>query len=102
MESGDRPWSTDGSPVSDTDGWNRRKLPTDTETQECVIIETQDARAPPNAQPIVASVKETARMLNMSETATYEAIHAGEIPHIRIGRRILVPLAALYGMVGIK
>ena len=102
MGLGVRPWSSDGSSIPDPDEWNRQKLPTDTEAQGCVIIEKQDARAPPGTYPIVASVKETAAMLGMSETATYEAIHTGQIPSVRIGRRILVPLTALYSMVGIE
>ncbi len=33
--------------------------------------------------------------LGLSRNSTYEAIARGDIPSIRIGKRILVPLAAL-------
>ena len=43
----------------------------------------------------VMTVEEAAQYLGVSRPTAYEAIHTGEIPHIRIGRRILVPKAAL-------
>jgi excisionase family DNA binding protein len=41
------------------------------------------------------SVEEAAIVLGISRTFAYEAVARGEIPCIRIGRRILVPRAAL-------
>jgi excisionase family DNA binding protein len=41
------------------------------------------------------SVTQAAEKLGVSRNLAYEAIKAGQIPHIRIGRRILVPEAAL-------
>ena len=41
------------------------------------------------------SVEETANILGLGRTATYQGIEKGEIPGIRIGKRILVPRAAL-------
>ncbi len=41
------------------------------------------------------SVEETAKILGLGRTATYQGIEKGEIPSIRIGKRILVPRAAL-------
>lgn len=38
---------------------------------------------------------ETAKELRLSRNGTYEAIRRGEIPSIRIGRRIVVPRVAL-------
>jgi excisionase family DNA binding protein len=46
------------------------------------------------------TVEETAKRLGIGRNQAYEAIHRGEIPHIRIGRRLLVPEAALDRMVG--
>ncbi|MFC2041743.1 helix-turn-helix domain-containing protein [Chloroflexota bacterium] len=43
----------------------------------------------------VLTVEEAAEYLGISRPTAYEAIHTGEIPHLRIGRRILVPRAAL-------
>ena len=46
------------------------------------------------------SVSEAAEKLGVSRNLAYEAIKAGQIPHVRIGRRILVPEAALERMLG--
>ena len=41
------------------------------------------------------TVEETAEVLGLSRAFAYEAVNRGEIPSIRIGRRILVPKVAL-------
>ncbi len=46
----------------------------------------------------VVTVNEAALMLRISRGAAYEAARRREIPSIRIGRRLLVPLAALERM----
>ena len=43
---------------------------------------------------VVLSVDEVAEQLGISRPSAFKAIHNGEIPFIRIGRRILVPVAA--------
>lgn len=43
------------------------------------------------AGPAVLTVKEVQTDLRMSRNAVYEAIGRGEIPSIRVGRRILIP-----------
>ncbi len=40
------------------------------------------------------TVDETAIELGISRNAAYEAVKRGEIPSIRIGRRLLIPKAA--------
>ena len=40
-------------------------------------------------------------MLGLSRGLTYEAIRQGEIPSIRIGRRIIIPRASLEAMLQI-
>jgi len=50
------------------------------------------------SQPTMNVWPETADALGLSKAATYEAVHRGEIPVIRIGRRMLVPTAALRKM----
>jgi len=47
---------------------------------------------------VVASVRETAKVLGVSEQAVYDAIRRGEVPHIRIGTLIKVPVARLQQM----
>jgi len=44
---------------------------------------------------IVLSVEQARRELCISRGLIYQAIRNGEIPSIRIGRRILIPRAAL-------
>src|SRR5947209_11326391 len=50
----------------------------------------------PNAiVPTVYTVGEVARILRLGKISVYQAIEKGEIPCIRIGRRILIPRHAL-------
>lgn len=44
------------------------------------------------------SMREVSRLLGLSETATFYAIRRGEIPSIRVGRRVLIPRAGLHGL----
>jgi excisionase family DNA binding protein len=44
---------------------------------------------------LTLTVDEAAEILGLSRAFAYEAVRRGEIPSIRIGRRILVPRAAL-------
>ncbi len=41
------------------------------------------------------TVTEVAKLLGIGRSAAYNAARRGEIPSIRIGRRILIPSAAL-------
>ena len=41
------------------------------------------------------TVEEAATILGVGRNKAYEAARSGEIPTIRIGKRLLVPLAAL-------
>jgi len=41
---------------------------------------------------------DTGHALGLSRQSTYNAVASGEIPTIRVGRRILVPTAALRRM----
>jgi len=44
---------------------------------------------------LVLSVKEARGRLGLSRGLMYEALRTGQIPSIRIGRRILIPRVAL-------
>ena len=46
----------------------------------------------------VLSVNECAKMLKISRSSVYQGCLTGEIPHIKIGRRILIPKRALEKM----
>ena len=50
-------------------------------------------------KPPTLSVAEAARFLGIGLPLCYAAIHRGEIPSLRIGKRIRVPTAALERMV---
>ncbi len=41
------------------------------------------------------SVEEAARILGIGRTSAYRAVARGELSHVRIGARILIPMAAL-------
>lgn len=43
----------------------------------------------------VASVTEAAAMLGISRSHAYELVARGELPSVRLGRRLLVPLTAI-------
>jgi len=44
---------------------------------------------------LTLTVKETAQMLGLSRNSVYQGIAMGEIPHIKVGKRILIPRLAL-------
>ncbi len=46
-------------------------------------------------EKVVMTVEEAAEYLRISRPSAYQAVKRGDIPIIRIGRRILVPVAAL-------
>jgi len=48
----------------------------------------------------VVTVGEAASILQISRGAAYQAAKTKELPTIRIGRRLLVPIAALERMLG--
>lgn len=47
---------------------------------------------------LTLTVAEAAKRLGVGKNLAYEAIQRGEIPAIRVGHRLLVPLAALKRM----
>jgi excisionase family DNA binding protein len=47
---------------------------------------------------VTRTVPEAAQLLGLSESATYEAVGRGQIPAVKIGRRVLVKRDALLAM----
>lgn len=47
------------------------------------------------------TVDETAVILQISRSTLYDALRAGEVPCIRVGRRVLVPTARLRDLLGL-
>jgi excisionase family DNA binding protein len=50
---------------------------------------------PESDQPLLLSVATVARMLGISQRFVWTMIERDELPHRRLGRRVLVPRAAL-------
>lgn len=53
---------------------------------------------PDHALPMTYTVDETASLLRIGRNHAYEAVRSGEIPSVKIGKRILVPRIALERM----
>jgi excisionase family DNA binding protein len=53
-----------------------------------------------DADKLTYTLAEAASRLSISTWLAYEAAHRGELPVCRIGRRILVPRAALLRLLG--
>ncbi len=51
---------------------------------------------------LTMTVREVAKALGAGRNQTYAAIRQGTIPSIRIGRRVLVPRAALERMLAVE
>jgi excisionase family DNA binding protein len=49
-------------------------------------------------EKLTVTVEEAARLLGIGRNSAYEAVRRGEIPAIRLGKRFLVPKAALERM----
>ena len=51
-----------------------------------------------NNEKLTLTVNQTARLLGLSRNSAYQGVLTGEIPHIRVGKRILIPCHALERM----
>ena len=49
---------------------------------------------------LTLSVPETAKLLGISRALAYQLVARGELPSLRLGRRIVVPRAALERFIG--
>jgi excisionase family DNA binding protein len=49
-------------------------------------------------QRLTLSVEEAGRLLGISRGLAYELVNRGDIPSVRLGRRIVVPRRALDGL----
>jgi excisionase family DNA binding protein len=48
----------------------------------------------------VISIKEVAEMMGLSLGVVYGAVKSGQIPSITVGRRVVVPRAPFYRLIG--
>jgi excisionase family DNA binding protein len=46
-------------------------------------------------QPLTLTVEQTAKLLGIGRSTAYELVRTGDIPSLRLGRRIVVPRAGL-------
>lgn len=56
----------------------------------------------PTPARLTVSVEEAGRMLGIGRQSAYAAVRRGDIPVIRIGRRVLVPVARLNELLGLE
>jgi excisionase family DNA binding protein len=49
-------------------------------------------------EKLTLTVLDTAKMLGISRMSAYQGVERNEIPHIRVGKRILIPREALRKM----
>lgn len=52
--------------------------------------------------PLTLTVEEAGELLGISRQSAYRAASAGQLPIIRIGRRLIVPTAQLLGLLGLE
>jgi excisionase family DNA binding protein len=50
--------------------------------------------------PAVITVEEACKVLRVSRGSGYEAARTGEIPTVKLGRRVLVPVPRLLALLG--
>jgi excisionase family DNA binding protein len=62
------------------------------------VDDTHLMRWPAEAAPLVLTVTEAASLLGVSRALAYELVARGEIPSLRLGRRLVVPRARLIAL----
>lgn len=50
--------------------------------------------------PLTLTVEQAATLLGIGRSTAYEVVHTGDIPSLRLGRRIVVPMARLNELLG--
>jgi excisionase family DNA binding protein len=68
-------------------------------TRKATRMSSKEAKRRAEQRRMTLTVNETAKRLGIGRNQAYEAIKRGEIPVIRIGRRLLVPETALDRMI---
>jgi len=65
----------------------------------CSHTRTEEFRLP-GGLPFTLDVKQAAKLLGIGQNSAYEAVKRGEIPTLKIGRRLVVPTATLLARLG--
>jgi excisionase family DNA binding protein len=60
--------------------------------------------APPGLKPgqLAFTIQEAAEVLGISKSSAYEAVHRGELPALRFGRRLVVTRTTLEKLLGLS
>jgi excisionase family DNA binding protein len=66
-----------------------------------VVTNAAGTRAEATELPPTISVEHAAKLLGVSRSAAYRAVAAGQLPVLRLGRRIYIPTARLLAMLGV-
>jgi len=59
------------------------------------VVVNEGLAVQPEAERLVWTVEEAGRMLGVSRAHAYELVARGELPHLRLGRRVVVPKHAI-------
>lgn len=59
------------------------------------ILPSQPRTANPLNSPLLVAVPDAARLLGIGLTFAWELVRSGDLPSVKLGRRVLVPRAAL-------
>jgi excisionase family DNA binding protein len=54
----------------------------------------------PNPTKLTVTVEEAAKLLGIGRSAAYQAAKTGELPVIKLGRKLLVPIVQLERLLG--
>lgn len=74
-------------------------------TRECnslCVTNRERTMTTPTDQPATMTVEQAGQLLGISRRSAYRAAATGQLPTLRLGRRILVPTAALHRMLAIS
>ncbi len=73
------------------ESWRAAKRLAEQEPEQPIQASTE----PPEESPALLTIEATARLLGISRTSCYEAVHHEQLPVLRLGRRKFIPRAAL-------
>lgn len=86
--------------MNSLDGWSGRSgdPASRQNTRSCELYAAPQAYHLPGR--VTITVSEAGRLLGIGRSAAYDAVRRGEIPGLRIGRRLLVPVPRLLALLG--
>jgi excisionase family DNA binding protein len=70
-------------------------MPKASATRLALPSNAQATTPPQGGQPLLVGVADVARLLNVSARTVWSLTDTGQLPHLRIGRRVLYPLESV-------